>query len=69
MLPLRNLLISRTSDIAFANFSDRPACLFNGVHQKLSIMFAKCKTAKKKMIVKFIVLGITIGTRKSRIVC
>ena len=48
MLPLRNLLISRTSDIAFANFSDRPACLFNGVHQKLSIMFAKCKTAKKK---------------------
>lgn len=48
MLPLRNLLISRTSDIAFANFSDRPACLVNGVHQKLSIMFAKCKTAKKK---------------------
>ena len=48
MLPLRNLLTSKMSDIAFANFSDRPACLFNGVHQKLSIMFAKCKTAEKK---------------------
>ncbi len=41
MLPLREMLISRMSDIAFTNFADRPACLFNGVHQKLSIMFAK----------------------------
>ena len=47
MEPLRELLYSYASDMAFSNFSDRPACLFNGVHQKLSIMFAKMKSSKE----------------------
>lgn len=40
MEPLRLLVTRMSSNLAFANFADRPACLFNGVHQKLTIMFA-----------------------------
>ncbi|MGN0783979.1 MAG: Eco57I restriction-modification methylase domain-containing protein [Christensenellales bacterium] len=41
MESLRNLLFEKCESIYIANFSDRPACLFTGVHQKLSIVFAK----------------------------
>ena len=41
MESLRNLLFDSCENIYIANFSDRPACLFTGVHQKLSIIFVK----------------------------
>ncbi len=41
MESLRNLLFEKCENIYIANFSDRPACLFTGVHQKLSIIFVK----------------------------
>lgn len=41
MEPLRRLLFDSCENIYIANFSDRPACLFTGVHQKLSIVFVK----------------------------
>lgn len=41
MAPLRNILFEQCDSIYIANFSDRPACLFTGVHQKLSIVFIK----------------------------
>ena len=41
MEPLRNVLFEKCDSIYIANFSDRPACLFSGVHQKLSIVFVK----------------------------
>ncbi|MCH5146507.1 MAG: Eco57I restriction-modification methylase domain-containing protein [Clostridiales bacterium] len=41
MEPLRRLLFDSCETIHIANFSDRPACLFTGVHQKLSIVFIK----------------------------
>jgi hypothetical protein len=41
MEPLRQVLFDSCEYIYIANFSDRPSCLFTGVHQKLSIVFAK----------------------------
>ena len=41
MESLRELLFNACETIYIANFSDRPACLFTGVHQKLSIIFIK----------------------------
>ena len=41
MESLRELLFNSCENIYIANFSDRPACLFTGVHQKLSIVFVK----------------------------
>ena len=34
-------MFEKCENIYIANFSDRPACLFTGVHQKLSIIFVK----------------------------
>lgn len=41
MEPLRELLFDTCENIYIANFSDRPSCVFSGVHQKLSIVFIK----------------------------
>lgn len=41
MESLRSLLFNSCENVYIANFSDRPACLFTGVHQKLSIVFVK----------------------------
>ena len=41
MQSLRNVLFEKCESLYIANFSDRPSCLFAGVHQKLSIIFAK----------------------------
>lgn len=41
MEPLREILYNNCEHMFIANFSDRPACLFTGVHQKLSIVFVK----------------------------
>jgi methylase of polypeptide subunit release factors len=38
MSPIRNYFINNSDVILCSNFSDRPGCLFNGVHQKLSIL-------------------------------
>lgn len=38
---LRQILINSCENIFISNFSDRPSCLFTGVHQKLSIIFVK----------------------------
>lgn len=49
MNPIRNLLTNNSSYQFCSSFADRPACLFNGVHQKLNIIFleknegVKCK--------------------------
>lgn len=40
MCNLRNYLFKRSENIYFASFADRPGSLFNGVHQKLTILFA-----------------------------
>ncbi|GAA0099169.1 Eco57I restriction-modification methylase domain-containing protein [Clostridium perfringens] len=40
MLPLRNFINNKCSDIFYSNFADRPDTLFNGVHQKLTIAIA-----------------------------
>lgn len=50
MKPLRLLITKKTSNLAFANFADRPACLFNGVHQKLTIMFASIENDKEHAV-------------------
>mgnify|MGYP002656335809 FL=1 len=39
MKKLRDFLYDKSEEILFVNFSDRPGTLFNGVHQKLSIVF------------------------------
>lgn len=41
MQPLRKFIESKCSDIFYSNFGDRPGTLFNGVHQKLSILIGK----------------------------
>lgn len=41
MEPLRNEIIEKGSTVFLSNFSDRPSCLFAGVHQKLTIAFVK----------------------------
>lgn len=41
MNPLRQLIFDNCENVYIANFSDRPSCLFAGVHQKLSIVFVK----------------------------
>lgn len=41
MRTLRNLLSSKCEILWFANFADRPGTLFNGVHQKLTIILGK----------------------------
>lgn len=41
MQPLRKELLENSSSLYLANFSDRPSCLFAGVHQKLTIAFLK----------------------------
>lgn len=38
MGPIRNLFLEYSENIFCSNFSDRPGCLFNGVHQKLTIL-------------------------------
>jgi len=40
MKPARDLLRTKFSSVHVSNFADRPATLFNGVHQKLSIYLA-----------------------------
>lgn len=50
MEPLRLLVTRMSSNLAFANFADRPACLFNGVHQKLTIMFASLGKSKEHAV-------------------
>ena len=47
MNPLRKLLFDNGESVYFSNFSDRPSCLFTGVHQKLTIFFFK-KTSSSK---------------------
>lgn len=41
MKTLRQLVMDECKDIWLANFADRPGSLFNGVHQKLSIVIAR----------------------------
>lgn len=41
MKPIRDLYVSKCSNIKVMNFADRPSCLFVGVHQKLTILFAR----------------------------
>jgi len=41
MSQLRDLLVSKSVKIWDSNYSDRPGTLFNGVHQKLSIILMK----------------------------
>lgn len=51
MKKLRDFLYDKSEEILFVNFSDRPGTLFNGVHQKLSIVFidkGKSKTTITK---------------------
>lgn len=38
---IRNIFEDNCEYSFYANFSDRPGCLFNGVHQKLTIIFSK----------------------------
>lgn len=40
MKVVRELLYDNCDEIYFANFADRPGTLFNGVHQKLTVLFA-----------------------------
>lgn len=49
MKPIRELMYKKMNHIFVLNFADRPDCLFDGVHQKLSILFGikgvhKCVT-------------------------
>lgn len=39
METIRNLIFQKMNRIFILNYADRPDCLFNGVHQKLSILF------------------------------
>lgn len=50
MKDLRKYLYDNSSFLGFANFSDRPGTLFNGVHQKLSIIFLEKDFIKSPMI-------------------
>lgn len=43
MNPIRNYFINNSEVILCSNYSDRPGCLFNGVHQKLSILIGNKK--------------------------
>nr|WP_252731896.1 N-6 DNA methylase [Psychrosphaera sp. F3M07] len=45
MFPIRDLLIKNSKIHFCASFADRPSCLFNGVHQKLNIIFLQKKTS------------------------
>lgn len=47
MNTIRSLLSENTSFLWCSNFADRPGTLFNGVHQKLSILIAVNNTAVK----------------------
>jgi len=38
MAPLRTLIERSLGSVTYENYADRPACLFNGVHQKLTIL-------------------------------
>jgi hypothetical protein len=49
MEKLRNLVYENFSDQIVLNFSDRPDCLFPGVHQKLNIVIAKKGNEKHKL--------------------
>lgn len=41
MKPIREFMYKRMNHIFVLNYADRPDCLFDGVHQKLSILFGK----------------------------
>lgn len=41
MKPLRKFIEYNCNEIFYSNFGDRPGTLFNGVHQKLTILIAK----------------------------
>ncbi len=41
MSEIRKVICDSCQNVYIANFSDRPSCLFTGVHQKLSILFLK----------------------------
>lgn len=41
MTPIKNYLESKSSIVYYCSFADRPGCLFTGVHQRLTIFFAK----------------------------
>ncbi len=43
MAPIREIIINQSETACFANFGDRPGTLFNGVHQKLTILLGKKK--------------------------
>ena len=44
MTPIRNLLSTNCNYQFIASFADRPACIFNGVHQKLNIIIQNKNT-------------------------
>lgn len=43
MSPIRKFIEQQCEYSFYSNFGDRPGCLFNGVHQKLSILISKKK--------------------------
>ena len=47
MNPIRQYYINNSDIILCSNYSDRPGCLFNGVHQKLSILIGNKKSNSK----------------------
>jgi hypothetical protein len=47
MNPIRHYYINNSDIILCSNYSDRPGCLFNGVHQKLSILIGNKKSNSK----------------------
>lgn len=49
MFPLRKMIQEQCSKVFISNYGDRPCTLFNGVHQKLSIVIA-CKQEKNKQL-------------------
>ncbi len=46
MQPLRDFLHTNAESVYYANFSDRPSCVFSGVHQKLTILFLRKRNAQ-----------------------
>ena len=49
MRTLRDFIIKNAKDIHYSSYADRPTCLFNGVHQILSIcVFRKGKTTSSQ---------------------
>ena len=46
MESIRNFLEIKCNNIFISSFSDRPGTLFNGVHQKLSIIIGRRKDSK-----------------------